>query len=125
MENAIRIYRKASKTATRKPGKAKAESVRNLVALKCRVQRPGLLDHLLSDFYSQPTMAPSVIDNKVDRILNHHSAGWTVPADSLGRKGSVDASTAQSILLWIKQNVPTVDASEVSVVVEPVKVPKV
>lgn len=124
-ENVIRIYRKTSSASTRKPAKAAAEKVRTLVGLKCRVQRPALLDHFLSgDFHKQPALAPSVVDNRVDRIIEHHAAGWTVPADSLGRAGVVDASTAQSILLWIKQNVTVVDPSEVSVVVEPAKAPK-
>jgi hypothetical protein len=121
-DQVIRIYRKTAATPSRKPTKAQADQVRKVVAIKCRVQRPGLLDHFLSGAFHKQTAIPAqVIDNRADRIINHHKDGWTVPADSLGRNGRVDASTAQSILLWVKQNIPTVDPSEVSVVVEPAK----
>jgi hypothetical protein len=123
-ENVVRLYRKASATPTRKPTKANAEKVRNIAALKARVTRPALLDHLLGGgFHAQAALPPAVIDNRAERIIEHHADGWTIPADSLGRPGT--ANPADSILLWIKKNVPTVDPSEVSIVVEPAKRPKV
>jgi hypothetical protein len=117
MSQVIRIYRKGE---VGKVTKADADAIRRTTAIACRVQRPALLEFFLSGEFGKLSVVPAqVIDNRAARILEHHTCGWTVPGDSLGRKGQVDASQAQSILLWIKKNVPAIDAASVSVVVEP------
>lgn len=116
----IKVYRKESAHPTRKPVKAvRAETERRIAAL-ARVHRPSLQDFFLSgDFHKLPALSPQIIDNRALRILDHASAGWEVPADSLGRKGSADSSQAQSIILWIKKNLAgVVNPDEVSIVVE-------
>lgn len=116
----IRIYRKVAGTKGRKPTKAQRAAVEERVATFARVQRPALLEFFLSgEFTKLPALSPSVIDNRARRVTDHADAGWTVPTDSLGRKGVADASQAQSILLWIKKNLSdVVNPDEVSVVVE-------
>lgn len=116
----IRIYRKEAAHRSRKPVKAvRVETERRIAAL-ARVQRPALQEFFLSgEFHKLPALSPQVIDNRALRMLDHAEAGWDVPTDSLGRKGTADASQAQSIILWIKKNLgDVVNPDEVSVVVE-------
>jgi hypothetical protein len=123
----IRIFRKSSATPRPKASKSDlTELARKLEVGAIRVDRPSLVEFFtpeqagrLSEFYRLPALSPACIANRPHRIIDHADAGWTIPADSLGRKGVVTASTAQSILLWIKQNLAAfVNAEDVSVVVE-------
>lgn len=116
----IKVYRKVTGAKGRKPSKKAAQVAADRIATFARVQRPSLQDFFLSgEFLTLPALSPSVIDNRARRVTDHADDGWEVPADSLGRKGTADASQAQSILLWIKKNLPdVVNADEVSIVVE-------
>ena len=117
----IKVYRKAvSGGKGRAPGKAKRVQVEERIDTFARVKRPSLQDFFLSgDFAKLPALSPQVIDNRPRRITDHAEDGWEVPVDSLGRKGTADASQAQSILLWVKKNLAdVVNPEEVSVVVE-------
>ncbi len=119
----IRIYRKASVYSPPKVLKADRERLLAVISLKCRVSRPGLLEHFLSgDFHRQEALDGSVVKSKADRILDHSDAGFTVPDDSLGRAAE---PSAESIRLWIaqwiagdKSGVALVNPDEVAVVVE-------
>lgn len=106
----IRIYRKESVYERPKLNKDEVEAIRKRIALFARQERPSLLEHFIptgkvSDFYRQSELPGSVIDNRPLRITEHSGDGWTVPSDSLGRKGEASPSQAQSILLWIKQHI--------------------
>jgi hypothetical protein len=111
----------------RKPAAKTAKAIREKVAVFARVQRPSLLDFLLGAFYSLPKLPQAVIDSPAVRTYEYDKAGWTVPADSLGRKGTdvletpaAARSAAESIRLWIAKNVPTIDVNKIAVVVETV-----
>jgi hypothetical protein len=120
----VKIYRKGP--APKKLTKAERAQLDRVLSLTCRVERPALVDFFTTGGFAKlPQLSSQVIDNPGRRILNHADAGWTVPDSDLGRAGvaalesATDArKTAQSILLWIKKNLPMVDASSVSVVVE-------
>lgn len=110
----------------RKPAARTAAATRDRVAKFARVQRPGLLDFLLDAFWRLPKLPQAIIDSPVIRTDEYADAGWTIPEDSLGRKG-VDALTtpakyrsqAESIRLWIRLNLEgIIDPEKVAVVVE-------
>jgi len=131
----IRIYRKQSGAEpVSKMSKAKRDAVAAKVSAYSRVDRPELLAFFMpsgsgkSEFHKLPALAPQIIDNRPLRITEHSGLGWTVPVSNLGRKAQTDpeaaqndASTAQSVLLWLKKHAAEnglCDASEISVVVE-------
>lgn len=101
------------------PNKAqKAEAADHLEYI-ARVRRPELEAFLTDGFYSLTPIAPKTIDNKGERMMRHRNDGWIVPVGSLGRKGTADRSAAQSVLLWIKQNMGhVVNPDQVSIVVQ-------
>lgn len=110
----------------RKPSAKTAQATREKVAIFARVQRPSLLEFLLDGFYRLPKLPQAIIDSPVIRVTEHAEAGWTIPADSLGRKGGTvladeksARSAAESIRLWVAKNVPTADHDRMAVVVEP------
>ena len=119
-------------TTYRKPTAKRAAEVRETIARTARVQRPALLDHLLDGFWSMDRVPASIIDSPVVRTEEHAGAGFTIPADSLGRKGAEtldDAakarSTAESVRIWIGKNLEgTIDPATIAVVVEPTPKPK-
>ncbi len=129
---ALVIYRKATDAPA--PSRLKASEAREKRAeidARCRVNRNAVLDHFQpspqgrSAFHRQPALSSVVIDNPHRRMADHPDAGWIVPDDCLGRppkSGERDwASSAQSLLLWIKQTVVAAgwcEAGEISVVVE-------
>jgi hypothetical protein len=129
---ALVIYRKAADASA--PARLKASAAReqrDAIDARSRVRRDAVLDHFQpspqgrSAFHRQPVLTSVVIDNPIRRMADHADAGWIVPDDCLGRtpkSGERDwASTAQSLLLWIKQTIVAAgwcDASEISVVVE-------
>lgn len=109
----------------RKPSAKTAQATREKVATFARVQRPSLLEFLLDAFYRLPKLPQAIIDSPVIRVTEHKDDGWTVPADSLGRKGTAvlddeksARSAAESIRLWMAKNVPTADTDKMAVVVE-------
>jgi hypothetical protein len=124
----IAIYRKiGNKPKPKKLTKAEQATLNRRLELVCRVQRPELVEFFVSQaFYKLPALPTATIDNKGIRLLEHESDCFIVPNGSLGRKGiesigipAKERSTAQSILLWIKQNLgDVVNADEVSVVVQ-------
>lgn len=84
-----------------------------------RVERPSLVKFLLGGLFSKLKVTPqSIIDSPVQRAAQ--GKGWEVPSDSLGRKGAATASQAESIRLWVKQNLTAygIDPDSVSVVLE-------
>jgi hypothetical protein len=128
---AIVIYRKAVDVPNVSRLKASAaREQRAAIAARSRVNRDAVLDHFQpspqgrSAFHRQDALLSTIIDNPQQRQW-FAACGWVVPDDCLGRapkSGERDfASTAQSLLLWIKQTVVAAgwcDASEISVVVE-------
>ena len=123
----IKIYRKESALSRPKFTRADVERFNRKAELgMMRVQRPSLQSFFIpakagavSDFYKLPALSPGVIKNRGERILDHASAGWEIPLDSLGRGKEVTPSTAQSILLWIKKNLGEfVNPDDVSIVIE-------
>jgi hypothetical protein len=114
-------------TTYRKPTAKRAATARETIARRARVQRPSLLDHLLDGFWSMSKVPANVIDSPIVRADEHGDAGWTIPADSLGRKGadtlddvSKARSTAESVRLWVVKNLAgVIDPATVAVVVEP------
>lgn len=119
-------------TAYRKPTAKRAAEVRETIARKARVQRPTLLDFLLDGYWSMPKTPQTIIDSPVVRTDEHADAGFTIPDDSLGRKGAetIDdtekaRSTAESIRLWVAKNLDgVIDHTTIAVVVEPKPKPK-
>jgi hypothetical protein len=123
----VKIYRKSSGMARPKATKADHERFARMIETRAiRVERDSLAGFFIpakvgtiSPFYKLPELSPSLVANRAARIMDHADAGWIVPLDSLGRGRTADASTAQSILLWIKKNLSAfVNADDVSVVVE-------
>ena len=112
------IYRKPGK-APRTTKAAKAECLEALEYI-ARVRRPSVEELFVSGaFFDLPELSPKCIDNRGHRLMRHRADGFVVPADSLGRKGTADRAAAQSLLLWIKQNLGAyVGADSVSVVVQ-------
>lgn len=109
----------------RKPSAKTAQATRDKVAIFARVQRPSLLEFLLDGFYRLPRLPQAIIDSPVLRVTEHKDDGWTIPKDSLGRKGTAvladeksARSAAESIRLWVAKNVPTADRDGMAVVVE-------
>jgi hypothetical protein len=122
---AILVIRKGDTKKARKAlTKAQRKAVADALAV-ARVQRPALLDFFLSgEFGAMVAVPQSVIDNPLRRANDYPDSGFIVPEDSLGRapkKGERDyASTAQSILLWIKKYLVDTGAfsvDEISVIV--------
>ena len=106
-------------TFTKAPTKAQKDEGDRALDLIARVRRPELEAFLRTDFYGLPALSPKVIDNRGLRLLKHADDGWAVPVGSLGRAGRADRAAAQSILLWIKQNMShVVNPEHVSVVVQ-------
>lgn len=109
-----------------KPTKRVADETRERVAALARVQRDDLLDFLLDGYWTLPVLTSAQVKDAATRTYLHGDAGWTIPTESLGRKGAAavatekDArSTAESIRLWIAKNVPNVvDVDGIAVVVE-------
>jgi hypothetical protein len=122
----VKIYRKDSGKDRPKATKAKIDATRKHLEIFCRVRRPDIEALFIpskangvSDFYNLPKLSPQVIDNRPLRMTEHGDAGWIVPESNLGRKGAADASTAQSVLLWVKKNLAdVVNPEDVSIVVE-------
>jgi hypothetical protein len=111
----------------RKPTAKVAREVRERVAALARVQRPELLDWLLSDYWKAEALTGAVIKDAASRRYYHGDAGWRVPVGSIGRKGAEAVATekdarsaAESIRLWIIKNLSDIiPADAYAVVVEP------
>lgn len=124
MSATVVIYRKGNNAP--KVDAATIADVRKVIGVKCRVQRPEIMALFLpirggakSTFYKLPELSPQLIDNSWRRQTDYADAGWEVPVNSLGRVGEATPSAAQSVLLWIKQNLAdVVNPADVSVVLE-------
>ena len=118
MTQQVVIYRKAGK-APRTSKAVKAEAAEALEFL-CRVRRPEVEELFIEGgFWSLPELSTKCVDNRGHRLMKHSHDGWVVPASSLGRAGTVSKASAQSLLLWVKQNLGAwVDSDSVSIVVE-------
>jgi hypothetical protein len=104
---------------------------------KVRVQRPSLASKdgvgfflpakgkKVSDFYRLPIVPSKVLNNPAALLLDGPDGpmagkgktwadlcGYEVPADSLGKAATADRSQANSLRLWISQNLPAVVAEE-------------
>lgn len=104
---------------------------------KVRVQRPSLASKdgvgfflpakgkKVSDFYRLPVVPSRVLNNPAALILDGPDGpmagkgktwvdlcGFEVPADSLGKAATADRSQANSLRLWISQNLSAVVAEE-------------
>jgi hypothetical protein len=109
-----------------KPTKKMAEMVRERTAALARVQRDDLLDFMLDGFWSLPVLTSAQVKDAATRTYYHGDAGWTIPTESLGRKGAAvladektARSAAESIRLWVIKNLhDVVPAASVAVVVE-------
>lgn len=92
---------------------------------RCRVQRPNVVTFLLGgDFGKLPKVSTTVLDSPYQRWKQKQDGklvGWKVPDSDLGRKqGQPSLSTAESVRLWIKQNLGDhVSAENVAVIFEP------
>lgn len=109
---------------------------------KVRVQRPSMASkeghgfflpakgRKVSDFYRLPVVPSKVLNSPAALLLDGPDgpmagkgktwadvAGWEIPADSLGKAGIADRSQANSVRLWIEQNLSlVVDPADVSVI---------
>jgi hypothetical protein len=90
----------------------------------CREHRPSLLEFMLTGFWKLEALPASVVKDAAARRYYHAGAGWTVPDDSMGRKGhdgTEEAAriTSESIRIWINKHLgDVVPASMVAVTVE-------
>lgn len=106
----IRIYRLESIHPAPRPKVADVRAVRERTGRVARVPRDAVVDHFVpqgraaSCFYKQPAVPASVVNNPAERRYNYSDAGWIVPPASLGRKGTADRSTAESLRLWINKH---------------------
>lgn len=95
-----------------KIAKKVADAIREDVELRCRVQRPHVLDLFLDgEFPKLPAIKSNVIDAPYLRITGRRDgtvSGFPIPTEDLGRVGTPSASVAESIRLWIKQNLSEV-----------------
>ena len=122
----IRIYRLESIHPAPRPKMATVRAVRERADRVARVRRDALVDHFSpegrrgSDFYRQPAVPASVINNPAERRYNYRDAGWIVPPECLGRAGTADRSTAESLRLWIGKHLAPelVHLSHLAVVVD-------
>jgi hypothetical protein len=125
----IAIYRKGSNGKRRPMTKANRANLDRTIALRARVQRPGIVEFFAGgDFYRLPETPARVIDSPADRVLHHKANRFVVPVTEFGRVQEAVASgdpkamrsACQSLLLWVKQNLAEcVDASDLSIVIDP------
>lgn len=133
----IRIYRKTDSKAPKMTAKAFANALKILATQDVRVQRPQLLEFLLTGgFASLPVQAPTLAGHR------DTSKGWEVPLTDRGRKASKmlaeigtkpsktqlaeisdatsDVGTVNSLRLWIEKNLEQfgVDVHSVTVIAE-------
>lgn len=109
----------------------------SILTHRVRVQRPSMASNdatgfflpakgrKVSEFYRLPVVPSKVLNNAAALILDGpdgpmaskgkawvDTCGWVVPTDSLGKSGVADRSQANSIRLWIAQNLADVVAEE-------------
>lgn len=111
----ITIYRRQS-VKVKRMGKVQLATALIAIGKRARVNRDALVEFFLcGEFNRLPVTPQSVIDSPVAR---ENAQGWVLPVDCLGRKGEATASVAESVRLWIKQNLAAygVDPDSVSVV---------
>jgi len=112
------MFRKEGKRP--KVTKAMAIEVAEHLEFMVRVRRPELESFIIDgEFWNLPILSGKCIDNKGHRLMRHKTDGWAIPTGSLGRSGTVNRSTAQSVRLWIEQNLGAyVPIDVVSIVVQ-------
>ncbi len=131
----VLIFRKGNNRPT-----ITAKVVEMVVAIlthKVRVQRPSLASKdgvgfflpakgkKVSDFYRLPVVPSKVLNNPAALILDGPDGpmagkgktwadvcGFEIPADSLGKAATADRSQANSLRLWISQNLSLVVSEE-------------
>lgn len=120
----IRVFRKGGPGPKwnpaqydRKPTKADRERAEMVRYATARVARPGLVEWAeAGGFYDLPAI--EVADVKYLWLEGELDNGWTVPDTDLGRAGSIDRSTVQSIVLWVKKNLAhCINPAHLSVVI--------
>lgn len=110
---------------------------RRLNGPKVRVRRPGVEALMIperagqrSAFYRLPVVPSAILNNPAALACDGPDgedvapgqtwadlAGFVLTGDDLGRAGCADRSSANSVRLWIEQNLaPVVDTADVSVV---------
>lgn len=110
----------------RKPSRKVAEEIRRFIKRHARVQRPSLVEFMLNDYWAMTKLPQTVIDSPIVRADDHFHEGWTIPVDSLGRKGAevltseISArSASESIRIWIGKFLGTVvSPANLAIVVE-------
>jgi hypothetical protein len=81
-----------------------------------RVKRDDIIRFMFGGgFASLPITRQSIIDNPIARA---EATGWVIPTTSLGRKGEASQSQAESVRLWIKQNL-NIDGEDFAVIYIP------
>lgn len=102
MAASIVIYRRQDAKVKRLGKNQLAETVKR-VNRKTRVKRDNVVSFFLEGgFNNLPVTPQSVIDSPYRR--EDEAKGWEIPAEDLGRIGEATPSAAESIRLWVKQN---------------------